>query len=416
MDVGRMIEPGALIDLQSLPVDLPKPERRLSVLFIADFDRGSNVPDLSVVADYVDAIPRFSAHSVKGLNSRSEYGRRCPDLAGFDAVLIHYSILLHLPQYLPEDYRRALKNFRGLKAAIMQDEFRWIDAVNQHLEELGIQVIFSSLSTANLPRVYRTDGVRHIVKCAALPGYIPERFLAPRVPASRERPLHVTYRGRDNPAWFGAIAREKVEIASGFLAAARRFDLRCDISTRESDRLQGADWIGFLCTGRATLTVEGGASIFDFDGEAERRTTEFLTAHPHAPYEVIAESVLEPFEGNVVHRTISPRSLEAICLRTALVGFRGEYRSILKGDRHYIALEKDFSNIESVAQRLKDVACVERLVECAYAEIAAVPDYRFETFVRRLDWLLGEALAKLAERPSARGRLRALWRRLAASA
>jgi hypothetical protein len=87
----------------------------------------------------------------------------------------------------------------------------------------------------------------------------------------------------------------------------------------------------------------------------------------------------------------------------------------LKPDRHYVALEKDFSNIESVAERLKDAAYIERLVECAYEEIAAVPDYRFQTFVRRLDWLLREGLERLAERPAARGRLYALWRRLAAS-
>jgi hypothetical protein len=415
MDAGSMVQPGALIDLQSLPLELPRSERPLRVLFIADFDRGSNVPDLSVVADYVDAIPRFSAHSVKGLNSRAEYGQRCPDLAGFDAILIHYSILLHLPQYLPEDYRRSLKKFRGLKAVIMQDEFRWIDVVNRHLEELGVHLILSSLSTANLPRVYRAEGVRHIVKCAALPGYIPERFLAAQAPPVARRPLHVTYRGRENPAWFGAMSREKVEIATGFLAAAARFDLRCDISTREEDRLQGADWMTLLCKGRATLTVEGGTSIFDFDGEAERRTMEYLKVQPHAPYEVIAENVLKTFEGNVVHRTITPRSLEAICLRTGLVGFRGEYRGILKADRHYVVLEKDFSNMESVAQRLKDTAYVERLVECAYEEIAAVPDYRFETFVRRLDWLLAEGLGRLAQRPAARGRLHALWRRLAAS-
>jgi hypothetical protein len=227
--------------------------------------------------------------------------------------------------------------------------------------------------------------------------------------------LHVTYRGRDNPPWFGSLAREKVQIAEGFLAAARRFGLRCDISLKEGDRVQGGGWIALLCNGRATLTVEGGTSIFDFDGEAERRTMEFLKAHPHAPYEVIAESVLRPFEANVVHRTITPRSLEAICLRTGLVGFRGEYRGVLKPDRHYVALEKDFSNIESVAERLKDAAYIERLVECAYEEIAAVPDYRFQTFVRRLDWLLREGLERLAERPAARGRLYALWRRLAAS-
>ena len=416
MDSKSTVQPGALIDLQALPLAPLAHERPLKILFIADLDRDTNVPDSSVVADYVDAIRHFSTHRLQSINSRSEYGKRCPDLREFDAVLIHYSILIHLPQYLPEDYRRALRKFKGLKAAILQDEFRWIDVVNRHLEQLGIHMILSSLSTANLPRVYRTEGVRHIVKCAALPGYIPDRFLAPTVPGIADRPLHVTYRGRDNPPWFGRVAREKVEIARGFVAAAERLGLRYDVSLEESDRVQGSGWIALLCTGRATLTVEGGTSIFDFDGEAERRTLEYQKTHPKASYEEIAETVLQPFEGNVLHRTITPRSFEAICLKTALIGFRGEYRGILKVDRHYFALEKDFSNVESVAERLKDVEAVEQLIDCAYQEIAAVPDFRFETFVHRLDWLLWQGSERLAERPAARGRLHAVWRRLSESA
>jgi hypothetical protein len=401
-----------IVDFQALPDRTDSSAPRLRVLFIADLPRGQHIPDLSVVTDYIDAIRLYSQNEITAVNSREGPGEPCPDLAQFDAVLIHYTILISQPQYFPKPYWRAVKRFRGLKVAIMQDEFRWNDMVNWHLEKLGVHMILSSLSTGNLPRVYREPGLTGIIKCAALPGYIAERlFEVEPVPIAR-RPLDVVYRGRENHFWLGAFNRQKVEIAEGFLAHTRDDGLKCDISTKAADRMQGRKWLDFMGSSRATLGVEGGATIFDFDGEAERRTKAYLREHPDADFAAVSRDVLTPFEGNIDHRTITPRCFEAICLKTALILFPGAYRGILVPGRHYIPLERDFSNIRDVVAKLRDVSYLQNLVDRAYREIAEIPDYRFRTFVKRLDHAMDEVHASLraeAPRRTLAGTLRRLF-------
>jgi hypothetical protein len=379
---------GELIDMGSLATEPPESGPRLRVLFVADFPRGQHIPDLTVITDYIEAVTTHSRHIISCVNSHAAHGDPCPDFRDFDVVLLHYTVLLPLQEYFPRPYAKALKQFQGLKVVILQDEFRWIDDTSRLLASFGVHMMLSSLTTENLPRVYRLQSVSAIDKCSALPGYIPERLIGVAVPAIADRPLHVTYRGRENSFWLGRMTREKIDIANGFQQSVSGRGLKCDISTDEHARLQGASWSGFLCSGRATLAVEGGASIFDFDGEAERRTLRFLEQNPGASFDVVAEQVLAPFEGNIVHQTITPRCLEAICLKTALVLFPGWYRGILFPDRHYIPLERDFSNIESVIRKLHDASYLQELVDRTYQEIAAVPDYRFRTFVRRLDYLI----------------------------
>src|SRR5262249_31759919 len=163
-------------------------------------------------------------------------------------------------------------------------------------------------------------------------------------PPTSERKLHVTYRARELPFWLGRHARQKEEIASGFARIAEKYGLNVDISAREDRRLYGQQWIDLILSGKAVLGTEGGASIFDWDSEIERATKQYVEAHPNATFEEVHQKILAPHEGNVIHRAFTPRLLEAIALRTALVLFPGEYAGILRPWRHYIPLKEDFSN------------------------------------------------------------------------
>src|SRR3546814_8181514 len=80
--------------------------------------------------------------------------------------------------------------------------------------------------------------------------------------------------------------------------------------------------------GRAALATEGGATVFDFDGTIGENVEDYRRRHPGADDEEVWEAVVKPHEGNVVHKTITPRAFEAILCRTALVMYPGDYRGI----------------------------------------------------------------------------------------
>jgi hypothetical protein len=79
-----------------------------------------------------------------------------------------------------------------------------------------------------------------------------------------------------------------------------------------------------------------------------------------------------------MHNVISPRIFEAASLRTALVLHPGSYSGILEAWRHYIPLEKDFSNFDEVVRLIRDDAFLESLTEQAHADLIASRRYSFD--------------------------------------
>ena len=89
---------------------------------------------------------------------------------------------------------------------------------------------------------------------------------------------------------------------------------------------------------------------------------------------------------------ITPRVFEAIALQTPLVMFPGEFNGILKAHRHYIVLERDFSNVEDVMSKITDENYLKMVADRAFREIGKNPEYGFENFVKRVEAALEREL------------------------
>ena len=356
---------------------------RRSILLLCD-DRKQHAPN---VLHHIAAFRRHSSHDIHVFNPTRSDGRGAPDLDAFDVVVIHYTLVVTLDSYLPAPLRERIARFSGLKVQFIQDEYRWIDTITACMRDLGIDLLFTLVPEREVPKVYggRLPGVETVTTLA---GYVPEELVGRPTPPLEARPLDVGYRGRTLPYWLGRIGQEKAEIARGFLARAPRYGLRCDLGWSETDRLYGERWIRFLESCRATLGTESGATIADYDGSVERGVKEYLAAKPAASFEEVEREVLAPHEGNLDLRVISPRQFEAACLRTALVLFPGSYSGILETDRHYIPLAKDFSNMDEVAERLRDLPALQAMVDRTYDDLVASRRYALESFVREFDELL----------------------------
>ena len=378
-----------IIDLSQVPIlDISDFRNKKNVLFLTDTDHSANC-----IRDYNAGFSDFSLNDVTIHDPRKKGGRPLPGLWRFDVIIIHYSICVLFKTYLPRRARRSIKNFPGLKVQIIQDEYRWIDSMAECMADLGIDIIVSSLEPSNIEKVYHHKVIENVHKVSAIPGYVPEKLVKTQVPPIGERQYHVVYRGRDSlQYWLGGFTREKLDIAKDFIEVVRRENLKADIEVANSKRLYGDDWNAFLASGRTLIGTEGGASIFDFDGRVEREVLEFMEENPGAEFDLVAEEVLKPYEGNVIHKTITPRCFEAIALRTVLVLYPGKFRGILQPWRHYIPLERDLSNVDDVVNSIKDAAFLQDMADRAFEEIALAPELQISSFVRRVDSFINNAL------------------------
>jgi hypothetical protein len=73
-----------------------------------------------------------------------------------------------------------------------------------------------------------------------------------------------------------------------------------------------------------------------------------------------------------------------------LILFRGTYGGAVEPERHYIPLEKDFSNIEEVVERVRDNAYLDELADRAYDDLVASGRYSLRSLVAEFDALFTE--------------------------
>jgi len=355
------------------------------VLLICD-DR-SGLPN--TVLDHIDAFRRYSHHDIRTFNTRGMARSIALDLDHFDVVVIHYSVVISSPQYFPPDFYAKLKRFRGLKIEFIQDDYRWVDRETAASRDIGINVLFTVAPEPAAGQLYdeRLPGVRRV---QTLTGYVPDNLRDRPLRPLDERPVDVGYRARDLPFWLGRLAREKAWIGQRFLELAPAYGLRCDIAWTEHDRIYGDRWVEFVSSCRATLGTESGASIADFDGSVEAAVLTYLNAHPAASYEQVHDAVLQPYEGNVVIKVISPRIFEAASLGTAMVLFPGDYSGVVRRDEHYIGLEKDFSNMDEVVHKLRDDTFIAAMTKRTLDHLINSGRWSYQAFITQFDQVVDE--------------------------
>ncbi|WP_260293645.1 glycosyltransferase [Sedimenticola hydrogenitrophicus] len=367
----------------------------MNILFLTN--RPTANTQAATVTEYLDALHKYSGHTVHEISML----RHFPDLVDldrFDVVITHYSLSLGplLHHYLGPKLVERLKRYKGLKAAFLQDEYREIQTYWKHINELGIDVLFSCVPGHEIAKVYPPDKVPKLRVENVLTGYVPERLVHQEVLPVDQRPIDVGYRTRRMPFWLGRLGQEKWFIAEEFKRRAEGTGLKLDLSTREGERLYGDAWSKFVASCRAVIGVESGASIIDFDGKLEHRVEAYTSKYPDATFEEVSEKFLGPFEGSLNLHQISPRCFEAAALRTPMVLFEGEYSGVLTPERHFIVLKKDFSNFDEVIAKLRDHSFLQAMADRTYAEIALDSRWSYRAFIKQVDDILEEEVSRRA--------------------
>jgi hypothetical protein len=364
----------------------------MDILFLAN--RPAANTQAATVTEYLDALHRFSGHRVFEISMLNHFPGKL-ELDRFDAVIIHYSLSIGplIDHYLGPDLIAQIKAYRGLKAAFLQDEYREIQTYWRHINELGLDVLFSCVPDNEIPKVYPPDKVPGVRVVNVLTGYVPEALMNYPSRPIAERAIDVGYRSRKMPYWLGRLGHEKTYIAEEFARRGEHHGLCLDLSTKEGERLYGPAWTQFIASCRAVIGAESGASIIDFDGQLERRVNDYCARNPKADFEEVFDRFLAPFEGSLRLHQISPRCFEAAALRTPMILFEGYYSGILVPDRHFIPLKKDFSNFDEVLAKLADSDGLQVMADRTYAEVAANPHYHYSAFIEIIDRVLSEEVA-----------------------
>jgi hypothetical protein len=309
----------------------------------------------------------------------------------FDAIIFHYTFLAmkwngphHFSKLLEE--ARPIAEMKALKIAFPQDEYIYSKQMSDFFRDFGVDVVYTCLPLSEVGKVYKNSGVAHFKQ--TLTGYVEEGALDSVIkkyyrPHS-ERSLDLGYRARLLPFWLGKLGTFKWRLTEIFAEASARHGLQTDLSNDETKVFHGEAWYEFLCRSRAVLGSESGASLLDENGKLRARVEDYCANHPGANFEEVERACFPGLDGNLNLHVVSPRHFEAAMSRTTQVMIEGDYSGIFIPDVHYIPIKKDFSNIDEVVSKIKDIRYCEAMAERTYQDIIQSRRLTYRVFVEEM--------------------------------
>lgn len=329
------------------------------------------------------ALKNFTDYEVRYIHVT--HGARIDiDFNDYDVLFHNYCARLCYEGYVSADYERAVAGFRGLKIVAVQDDYEHITTFYRAVRRMGFHILITCIQRDFWPLVYPVSELPDVTIVQGLTGYMPERIAGMRstvIPLSERKTL-VAYRARALGARYGRLGFEKYEIGRRMIEECRARKIPYNIAMDESSRLYGDAWFDFLGFSRTMLGTESGSNTFDFDGSLDKRIKEFNQREGRAPTYPEFKHILDPIEAPFNVGQISPRIFETAVMRTPMINFRGNYSGVIQPDAHYIALEKDFSNIDSVFAKLHDLDLLEGIAARAYDKLVKSGDYGYRSLAR----------------------------------
>jgi hypothetical protein len=375
---------------------MTKVKRRLLVAYSC----GSTF--VTTTRDYLESFRQFSGWEVHYIHV-TDGARITFDFSSYDALFHSYCARLCFDGYVSPSYIEAARNFAGVKMLAVQDEYDFTDKVRQAAADIGFDIFLTCVPQESWEYVYPRRMFPRTEFVHVLTGYVPMSLgVTATAPAPlAARPRRISYRGRDIGARYGRLAFDKIEIGRRMqeLCAARGFET--DIASDEDSRFYGDEWFRFLGSCRATLGTESGSNVFDFHGDVVADLERMTKRLGRPPRYREFEARTRDLEMQVNMGQVSPRVFEAAAMRTPMILFEGRYSGVLTPEVHYIALKKDFSNIDDVLRRLDDLPALEAMAESAYTDLVASGRYSYAAFVGKV-MLLAEQYARASSHcPSA---------------
>ena len=345
-------------------------------------DRPREYESAATIIDHIDSFKKYSKHEIVTWSTLEGL----PDeeiLSLFDCLIVHYSISLLYERYVSRETLEKIRSFNGIKVLFIQDEYRRVDFACKQINYVGIDMVYTCAPQNVAKKMYARLRESIILK-TTLTGFVPEALTEKEIKPISKRNIDVGYRARRVPFFLGSKGIEKYLIGKKFLKKTHNRNLNCNISSKENDRLYGKAWVDFLSDCKVTLGTESGSSIIDFTGNTEYQLNFYQAFHPFSNFDNVPDKFLKS-DGELEIQVISPRCFEAAALGTVLVLYPGEYSGILKKEKHYISLEKDFSNINEVVERIKDEEGLQKMADFARKDLVRSGNYSYENFIKVFD-------------------------------
>lgn len=359
-------------------------------ILVLYYSRGT-YPLRDTIKTHLYCWGQYSKYKVVYMNAALGFRQNLLRRLTIDCIIFHTSFLGI--RWNPNGFRRYmgvcayLKDINCMKIAIPQDEFLNTDVLNDFINSYEITHVLSNGDESHWSQIYDKIDREKVCLQTVLTGYL-DHYTLEKIKKKKgqgiKRDIDIGYRAWKAEYWLGEHGTHKVKVAEVFNRDATKQNLITDISIRAEDTIMGDAWFDFLLKCRATVGVEGGASILDKYGEIKRKVGEYVKEHPNATFEETRTQFF-PKDDNWDLFVVTPRHFEACATETCQLLIEGEYSGVLKPWQHYIPVKRDYSNVEEVLDILQDENRTREITNQAYKDIVESGRWTYKRFVQSIE-------------------------------
>ena len=112
--------------------------------------------------EHLHAFKKYSKNKIWYFDSTRKYFNKSLNFNFFDAIIIHWNILITSEYFLAKKVSDSISDFLGLKILFIQDEYRDIQNINKKISSLKIDLVFSSLNKPSQKIIYKESIKRNV--------------------------------------------------------------------------------------------------------------------------------------------------------------------------------------------------------------------------------------------------------------
>ena len=306
--------------------------------------------------------------------------------AQFDALIINFEALAVIR--LPENHERFtrkyafLKDICAVRIAITMDDYTAPGYLEPFLLALDIQHMHTPLPD-HVDALY-PNLIGKMEFHGALTGYLDQPFVDKAVQFSKpwaERSIYFGNRIRYLNPEYGRWARVKGDMNACLEYILRARGYNTDLSFRYEDRIEGDDWIRFLCNTKFMTNPQGGCSVIDRYFEVSKAAVRFREKNPDATFEQTEAACFPGLDGKHIMKASGPRLIQSIVCGSVQVIPTDDYPAGLEPMKHYIPLETDFSNLDDALAIMADEDRCQEIAAAAREKVMSSPEVWFDSFI-----------------------------------
>ncbi|RYG93438.1 MAG: glycosyltransferase, partial [Alphaproteobacteria bacterium] len=172
-----------------------RPRKKIRLNIVVLYDDGST--HVKTVFEHLEAFQKYSRHDVFMMPITSFVETDGLDFSPFDAVIIHYSVRVSIPDHIFSPIASIIARYDGPKILFAQDEYEGTETARAWIESLGVDAVFTNVPMDEIEKVYPRSRFPMVDFVPTLTGYVPEDaqiddFALPLA----ERKTLIAYRGR----------------------------------------------------------------------------------------------------------------------------------------------------------------------------------------------------------------------------